>query len=152
MPDYAKFFRDRTAASRGMDRGRRLDQVQAAALEYMEARQLVPIQQDDLETLGDPFRCPAGFRGWHDWEGDILRACDHGRDVEAVIAERMKANGLLWRPMQRHERLTPGELLGLMSIADRETAMELFGIAKVATTMARDGGLAMMKYQLPESP
>lgn len=146
-PDYMLFFRDRAADSRGRPINERENEMSVAFDEYCNARLVVPILLEDLERLGDYDKCrfdtPWGL------ENAMLDASDNGLDLSAALNEQMD-RGWVFRPMAKHERFQPGDLLALMSERARKEAVALLGAANVAKAINEAGAWGLLQHSYPE--
>lgn len=105
--------------------------------EYCWARDAVPISKRDLERNGDPFQCDP--LPYHEW-AYAVRADEFGADksddeIAAEFEWRLsedRGDGVLWRPMSKNERPTPGALVRAMGAGERAKAAEIFGVGNIA--------------------
>lgn len=144
MADYMKFFRDAYAEGVGLADEQRVRLMQNAIHSYCEARMVLPISRAEYAQRGDPFKCGARWPLFS--AGILFEAMDEGKPAEEAFDAAFggEAADCVWRVMLKDERMKPGQLLAMMSEADRTQAMELLGTGYVIRTILADGGLHLM--------
>lgn len=110
-----------------------------AFTDYCWAKSVVPIKREDLEQLGDPFRCPPAWSMADAMGADAFEAGGDDDAIEAAfnagLAEDTK-RGVVWRAMRKEERPTPADLIRAMDRESQHKAAEIFGIRPIAHAIA----------------
>ena len=130
-PDYMQFFRARAEASKDAPMAERERQMMLAMIEWENANLLVPIDRRDLERL-PPERCR---RVLADFEQPMIEAFDAGTSLQDAFDAAFHPGIFVFRPMDKGERMTPGDLLLAMSERDRDTARRALGKVFVTRSM-----------------